>query len=216
MLFGYQAADAVTTPAEAIRRPGGRPFVCADEICADASSLVTTRNRELFGGEQRNDSAPRISDDDFFLNSGGGVPVDGGTISLKSKNHSRLYFHWTFKRDEARNDRALVKGKTDSVTKLKAECGHLAWETKLFSLRPNLDDCVGRYAGPDQVNGLVQPFPACLVCVMLSRSRAADVECPVVTGSIADEGMQNVEEGLVAGPNQAIREIVWVRVAALA
>ena len=31
--------------AEAIRRPGGRPFVSADEICTDASSLVPARNR---------------------------------------------------------------------------------------------------------------------------------------------------------------------------
>src|SRR5271156_5730765 len=118
--------------ADAIRRSRGPPFVSADEIRPDASSLVSTRNRELFSWEQRNNSAPSICDDHFFLNSRGGVPIGGRTIGFKSKDHSRLYFHWRFKRDQPRNDRALVKGETDSMAKLKAECGHLARETKLF------------------------------------------------------------------------------------
>src|SRR5271166_585491 len=101
--------------------------------------LVPTGNRELFGGEQRDDSAPLIGDDDLFLYSGGGVSVGGGTISLESKDHSGLYLHWRFKGNEPRNNRALVKGKTDAVAELKAKCGHLIREAKLFRLGPNLD-----------------------------------------------------------------------------
>ena len=62
--------------------------------------LVPAGNRELFGGEQGDDSAPRIGDHHFFLNSGGGVPIGCRAISLESKDHSGLYLHRSFKRDK--------------------------------------------------------------------------------------------------------------------
>jgi hypothetical protein len=36
-----------------------------------------------------------------------------------------------------------VKGETDAVAELKAECGHFIREAKAFRLRPNFDDRVG-------------------------------------------------------------------------
>ena len=51
---------------------------------------------------------------------------------------------------------------------------------------------------------------------MLHRGRAADVEGAVVAGAIALIGLQDVEEGLVARPEDPVGEIVRVRIAALA
>ena len=57
---------------------------------------------------------------------------------------------------------------------------------------------------------------ACLVGVALHRRRAPDVEGAVIAGAIAHEGLQDVEERLVARPDHAVGEIVRMRIAALA
>src|SRR5262249_42073492 len=59
-------------------------------------------------------------------------------------------------------------------------------------------------------------FARFLVGVVLGRRSAADIEGPVVAGPVADEGMQNVEERLIARPQHPVGEIVRMRIAALA
>ncbi len=54
------------------------------------------------------------------------------------------------------------------------------------------------------------------VGVVLGWRRAADVEGPVVAGAIAVERLQDVEERLIARPDQPVGEVVRMRVAALA
>jgi hypothetical protein len=62
----------------------------------------------------------------------------------------------------------------------------------------------------------VEPFAAFLVGVVLRRRGAADIEGAVIAGAVAHERLQDVEEGLVAGPHHAVGEIVRMRIAALA
>ena len=57
---------------------------------------------------------------------------------------------------------------------------------------------------------------ACFIGVVLALGRAADSEGAVVAGPVAVEGVDDVEEGLVAGPDDAVGEVVRVRVASLA
>ena len=51
---------------------------------------------------------------------------------------------------------------------------------------------------------------------MLALGRAAHSEGAVVAGPVAVEGVDDVEEGLVAGPDDAVGEVVRMRVAPFA
>ena len=62
----------------------------------------------------------------------------------------------------------------------------------------------------------VHPLPRLLVGVPLRLGRAADAEGAVVAGAVAVEGMDDVEERLVARPDDAVGEVVRMRVAPLA
>ena len=62
----------------------------------------------------------------------------------------------------------------------------------------------------------VHPLAGLRVGIALGRGRAADRERAVIAGAIAVEGVDDVEEGLVAGPDDPVGEVVRVRVAALA
>ena len=83
-------------------------------------------------------------------------------------------------------------------------------------LGPDSGDLVGRHAGAHQGDGGVHPLPRLLEGVPLGLRGPADRECPVVAGAVAVEDVDDVEIGLVAGPQQAVGEHVWVGAAALA
>ena len=70
--------------------------------------------------------------------------------------------------------------------------------------------------GPHQLDRGVDPLAGLLVGVALGVGRLADHERPVVAGLVADERVDDVEEGLVAGPDDPVAEHVRVRAAALA
>ena len=78
-------------------------------------------------------------------------------------------------------------------------------------------DLVGRHARAHQLDRRRRSTraPACTRRAG-RRVRPADHERPVVAGLVADERVDDVEEGLVAGPDDPVAEDVRVRAAALA
>ena len=101
------------------------------------------------------------------------------------------------------------------MSELQAEGRHLVGKAELVSTRPNARNRIGAHAGPDQLDRAVEPVAALLVGVVLRRGGAPDVEGAVVASAVAHEGLQHVEERLVAGADHAVGEIVRVRIAAL-
>ena len=77
-------------------------------------------------------------------------------------------------------------------------------------------DLVGRHAGLDERDRPVHPLAGFLVGRPLGAGRLAHAERAVVAGAIADEGHDDVEEGLIAGADDPVSEVVRVRAAALA
>ena len=98
---------------------------------------------------------------------------------------------------------------------LEAERLHLAAEPELLRLRQQRSDLVGADPRLDAVDAAVHPLPRLRVGVALRRRRGADGEGPVVAGPVAVEGVDDVEECLVAGPDDPVGEVVRVGVAAL-
>src|SRR6266480_579832 len=119
-------------------------------------------------------------------------------------------------RVQAADDRSLVECEAQAMPKLQAEGLHLALEAEVLRFRPGFGDQVGRYTGLHHVDPRIDPFARLRVGVALTLRRPADVEGPVVAGAVAVIGLDDVEEGLVAGPDQAIGEDVRVWAAALA
>src|SRR6185295_17171363 len=73
-----------------------------------------------------------------------------------------------------------------------------------------------RDTGLEQRDRAVHPIAGLLVSVLLGLGRAADAEGAVVARAVADVRMDDVEERLVAGADQAVSEVVRMRIAALA
>src|SRR5687768_8063016 len=78
-----------------------------------------------------------------------------------------------------------------------------------------MGDFVAAHAWLEQSDRVVHPLARFAIRSPLRGRRATDGERAVVTRAIADERMDDVEERLVAGANQAISEIVRMRRAAL-
>jgi hypothetical protein len=97
------------------------------------------------------------------------------------------------------------------VAVLEGEGGGLVGEAELLCAGPDLHDVGGRGAGPDEGDGLVHVLPAADVCVALGAGGAADGEGAVVAGAVAEVAVQDVEEGGVAGADQAVAVDVRVR-----
>ncbi len=102
------------------------------------------------------------------------------------------------------------------MPELQAEARLLAGEAEVLGGRPHLGDLRGRGAGAHLVDRVVEPFAALLVGGQLRARRAADAERAVVARAVAHERVDDVEERLVAGAQQAVGEHVRVRVAAIA
>src|SRR6266478_8064687 len=84
---------------------------------------------------------------------------------------------------------------------------YLAVEADLLRLGKRARDLVGGHAGLDQRDRLVHPLARLLVGGDLRLRRAPHAEGAVVARAIADERHDDVEERLVAGPDDPIGEV---------
>ena len=102
------------------------------------------------------------------------------------------------------------------MAELKTEAGLLVGEAELLGSRPDLGDLVRRHPRPHERDRGIEPLTALLVRVELRMADAADVERAVVARPVPHERMDDVEERLVARPQEPVGEDVRVRVAAVA
>ena len=102
------------------------------------------------------------------------------------------------------------------MAELEPEALHLGVEPELLAFGQT--DATWSVVTPGFISSiaLVDPLPRPLVRVALRVAGRADDERAVVAGLVADEGLDDVEEGLVAGADEPIGEDVRVRAAALA
>ena len=154
--------------------------------------------------------------DDLLLDPRRGDAVLGRAVRLEGDDHALLELDRVVERVEPADDRALVEEQADAVAELEPEALHLVVEPELLGLGPDARDLVGGHARAHQLDRLVDPLARLLVGVALGVVRPADHERPVVAGLVADERLDDVEEGLVAGPDDPVGEDVRMRAAALA
>src|SRR5688572_13804669 len=125
--------------------------------------LVAVRDRQLVGGEERDDLCPGGRDDDFLLDAGGGHAVAGRAVRLDGEHHPRLQLHRIVEGVQPADDRPLVEAKADAVAEVEPEGGHLRLEADVRRLREGAGDLVGRDAGLDERDRLVHPLAGLLV-----------------------------------------------------
>src|SRR6185437_16970844 len=140
----------------------------------------------------------------------------GRAVGLQREDHPRLQLHRMLQRIQPADDRALVQGQAEAVAELKAEGLHLIGKAELRRGRPRPRDLVGGRPRTYERDRGVDPFAGLLVRVALYRSAAADVEGAVVAGPVSVEGLDDVEERLIPGPDQPVGEVVRMRAASLA
>ena len=102
------------------------------------------------------------------------------------------------------------------MAELQPETRGLIGESEFLRGGPHGGDLVGGDAWLDEIDGVVQPFPALLVGVELGLVGAAHAERAVVARPVAHEGVDDVEESLVPGAQQTVGEHVGMRVATVA
>ena len=100
----------------------------------------------------------------------------------------------------------------------RARCSRIGpiGESERRRLGPDLRHLVRAYARPDEVDCGVKPCAALDISIVLHWSRASDVERAIVARAITLVALKDVEEGLVAGPELPVCEVVRMRVAAFA
>ena len=118
--------------------------------------------------------------------------------------------------DGATDNWPFVQCQAQPVTELKAKGLIFVREAKFLGCWPNCGHLIGGHARFDHRDGRINPFACFGIGVGLRRSCAADVERPVIAGPIALIGLQNIEERLIARPDQTVGEVMRMRVAALA
>src|SRR6476659_4504317 len=178
--------------------------------------LVGVGDEQLVGWETGDDPGTVGGDHDLFLDPRGGHAVLRRAVRLEGDDHALLELDRVLERVEPADDRALVEHHALAVTELEAEALHLVVEPEVLGLRPHARDLVGRDTGSHELDRLVDPLAGPLVGVALGVVRGADDERPVVARLVADERLDDVEEGLVARPDDPVGEDVRVRAAALA
>src|SRR5436190_16101611 len=89
---------------------------------------VLVGDRQLVGGEQRDDLRPARGDDHFLLDARGRGAVRGGAVGLDREHHARLQLHRVVERVQPADDRPLVQAEPDAVAEVVAAGGHLALE----------------------------------------------------------------------------------------
>ena len=185
-----------------------------DEV--GAAHVRAAGDEQLVGREARDHVAPGRGHDDLFLDPRRRAPVRRGAVGLEREDHAFLELDRVLERVDARDHRRLVEPDADAVSELEAEAGLLVREAELLGGRPDLGDPVRRHAGPDERDRRVEPLAALLVGVELRVADAADVERAVVARAVPHERVDDVEERLVARPQEPVGEDVRMRVAAVA
>src|SRR5215813_255611 len=180
------------------------------------SALVAVGDGQFVRGEERDDLRALGRDDHLLLDPRRRDAVRGRAIGLDREDHARLELHGLVQGVEPRDDRTLVEPKAEPVAEVEAEGSHLALEADLLRLGKALGDALGGYARLDESDGAVHPVPRLLVGAVLGGSSPSHAERPVVAGAVAHEGLDDVEEGLVAGAKHAVGEVVGMGRAALA
>src|SRR3989454_3811084 len=153
-------------------------------------------------------------DDHLFLDARRRDAVGRRAVGLDREDHPGLELHRVVERVQPADDRPFVEAQPEPVAEVEAERGHLALEPDLRRLRKGPGDPVGRHARLDQRDRLVHPLARLLVGADLRRGRAADAEGAVVAGPVADERLDDVEEGLVARADESVGEVVGAGAAA--
>src|SRR5439155_19494920 len=111
--------------------------------------------------------------------------------------------------------RQLVQTHAETVTELEPEGLHLVLEAEVLGPRPGAGDDVSRHTGLDEIDAGVDPLPGALVGIVLAGRGPTDAERPVIARPVAVEGLNDVEERLVARSDQPVREDVGMGTAAL-
>src|SRR4051812_22736978 len=177
---------------------------------------VRVGDEELVGWEAGDDLRAVGCDDDLLFDPRRGVTILRRAIGLEGDDHPLLELDGVLERIEPADDRSLVEEQADAVTELEPEAFHLVVEPELLCLRPDARHLVGGDPRAHELDGRVDPLAGLLVCIPLCVGALADDEGPVVAGLVADERMDDVEERLVAGPDDPVREDVRMRAAPLA
>src|SRR6476646_1415679 len=214
-------APPVTITTRSCTRPISIPLPCSDSRGLALEQVRSAHvglaaHEELLGGELRDDAVPRRRDDDLFLDASCGLAVARCAVRLEREDHTLLDLDRVLERVHARDHGRLVQADAQAVAELEAEAGLLVGEAQFMSSRPDARDLIRRGAGTNELDRGVEPFAALLVGVELGLGDAADVQGAVVAGAVAHEGVDDVEEGLVAGAQEAVAEDVGVGVAAVA
>src|SRR6185437_9197376 len=162
------------------------------------SSSIGVGDRQLVRRVEGDHLGAGRCHDDLLLDARGGEAVARRAIGLEREHHAFLDFHRVVEGVEPADDRPLVQPQSQPVAEQEAERLHLAGETDLLRLGPARRDLVGGDTGFDQRDRCVDPFARALVGVLLRIGGAADIEGAVVAGAISHEGLDDVEERLVA------------------
>src|SRR5215218_6676468 len=205
-------------PVTTTTRPSTRPMsdgrgLALEEI--GAADVCLPADEELLGRELRDHSAARGRHDHFLLDSCCRFAVARGAVGLECEDHALLDLDRVVERVHAGDHRRLVEADPEPVPELQSEARLLVREAELLPRRPHARDLIRRRAGADEVDRVVEPLTALLVRVDLRGRDTADVERSVVARPVAHEGVDDVEERLIARPEQSVREHVRVRVAAV-
>src|SRR5262245_55728775 len=102
------------------------------------------------------------------------------------------------------------------MTEVQTKRRHFIFEANIGSLRQRLGRLVGRQSRLHEVDGVIHPLSRFLVSIALILRCAAHRESAVIAGSVSDEGVDDVEVGLVTWTNQAVRKVMRMRAATFA
>src|SRR5882757_4041724 len=172
--------------------------------------------RQFLRGKQCDDFATPVGDDQFLLDARSGAAIRGGAVSLERKHHALFDLEGVIERDQARDNRPLVERDAEAVAELQREGFHFIGKAELLGARKHGRDFVGPDARPDLGDPCIHPFARLGVGILLRIACLSHCEGAVVAGAIAHVGLDDVEEGLIAGTDDAVGKIVGVRAAALA
>src|SRR5512146_2469 len=209
--------------APAISTTGSQPTASKAASASAASGSfapirfsVGIRNRQFLRREKRYHLASIGRNHQLLFDSCGRETVARRAIGLQREHHPGLDLGGLLERVQPADERTLVQREAEAVRELQAECGKFALEAELLRLGQSLGDLVAAGSGLDQGHRAVHPFARLGVGVALRRGGASDVEGAVVAGPVTGVGLDDVEEGLVAGADDAIGEVVRMGAAALA
>src|ERR1700710_713386 len=183
--------------ARSMSELGAHPHAAVDDV--GAAHVLATGDEQLLGGEAGEDPVAGLGHQDLLLDPRGGDAVGGRAVGLQGEDHAGNDRLRVVEAVQAGDHRRLVEADAKAVAELQAEARFLVGEALLLGGRPARGDLVGGDAGADQVDRVVEPLAALLVGVDLGLVGAADRERAVVARAVAHEGVDDVEESLVAG-----------------